>query len=97
MTNVATTAKTATQKTRPEPAKENKKLTYAEQKELANLPSRIEKLEAEQFALQQRIASAEFYQQEPEQITKTLAQLTDLTTELQQAYQRWQELEKRQV
>jgi ABC transport system ATP-binding/permease protein len=69
-----------------------KKLSYKEQKELEELPKRIEMLEAEQEKLQQLTASAEFYQETPEKVAQTLAELTKLAAELEMAYQRWVEL-----
>lgn len=71
-----------------------KKLSYNEQQELKQLPQRIEQLDAEIAELQQTISSPQFYQQDPEFITKKMGLLKKLTADLEQAYQRWGELEK---
>lgn len=70
-----------------------KKLSFKEQKELAELPKLIEKLEAEQTELQTLTANAQFYQQSQEAIAKTMQQLKALEEVLLDAYQRWEALE----
>jgi len=82
----------------PEPSK---KLSYKEQRalesqkrELAELPQRIEKLEAELHALTVEMAAPSFYQQESGEITRMVNQLKEMQDELAQAYHRWEELEK---
>jgi ATP-binding cassette subfamily F protein uup len=77
----------------PSPAKAKTKLSYKEQKELSELPKRIEKLEAEQSQLQEETANPAFYQQGPEIMNPVLQRLTQLAAELEQAYQRWDALE----
>ena len=86
--------KSGVKKTSEEKPKQNKKLSYKEQKELAELPKQIEKLEAEQTRLQLVTASAEFYQQSPEKVAETMTALTKLASDLEVAYKRWEELEK---
>ena len=61
---------------------------------LAELPQRIESLEAEVHALSAAMADASFYQQDSAKITSTVDKLNQLHDELAQAYQRWEELEK---
>ena len=80
------------------------KLTYKEkrelearQRELAELPGRIEALEAEQAALSQKMAAPEFYQRGPVEIAQSAEHLHELEEALAQAYQRWQELESSQA
>ena len=80
-----------------------RKLTYkeqraleAQQRELAELPQRIESLEAEVHALSAAMADASFYQQDSAKITSTVEKLNQLHDELAQAYHRWEELEKLQ-
>lgn len=74
--------------------KSKKKLSYQEQKELNELPKRIEKLEAEQTELHKIMAETEFYQQTPDAIAKTTNHLNKITADLEAAYERWSELEK---
>ena len=77
-----------------------RKLSYKEQraleaqkKELAELPKRIESLEAEQHALAAAMTLPTFYQQDSAKITQASNRLKELEAELAQAYQRWEELE----
>ena len=85
------------------PAAENapRKLSYnqqraleAQKRELAELPDRIEALEAEQQRLTAEMGSAQFYQQDAEHIAQAAARLRELEEELAQAYQRWEVLEQ---
>jgi len=69
-------------------------LTYKEQRELAELPQRIEALETEIHELNAKMADSSFYQQDSAKITATVEKLNQLHDELAQAYQRWEELEK---
>lgn len=82
----------------PEPSK---KLSYKEQRalesqkrELAELPQRIEKLEADIHALTAKMGTPTFYQQDSAEITRVMDQLKEMQDELAQAYQRWEVLEK---
>jgi len=75
--------------------KSNKELSYKEQIELKELPHRIEQWEAAQKELQELMTSAEFYREGSQVITKTISSLEKLTTDLEEAYQRWNDLEKR--
>ena len=83
------------------PESTSKKLSYkeqraleAQQKELAELPQRIEKLEADIHSLTAEMASPVFYQQDSAEITRVVEQLKSMQDELAQAYHRWEELEK---
>jgi ATP-binding cassette subfamily F protein uup len=69
------------------------KLSYREQRELDALPGKIEKLEETITALEQQVSQPEFYQQEKTAISSTLAELEALRLELQQAFERWEELD----
>jgi ATP-binding cassette subfamily F protein uup len=70
-----------------------KKLSYREQRELDELPGRIEALESERGALQARMSEPGFYRQEKAEITGAQARLSTLDEALEQAYARWAELE----
>lgn len=74
------------------PAVAKKKLSYKEQRELEQLPARIEALEQEQATLQVRIGAADFYRGAKEDIAAVLARLQSLEGELAQAYSRWETL-----
>ncbi len=68
------------------------KLSYKEQRELDALPARIEALEAEQKALQQRLASNQLYADEPHLVPQLQARHEALEGELLQALERWEAL-----
>ena len=71
----------------------SRKLSYNEQRELADLPGRIEMLEAEQHQLTVKLEDPAFYQQGGEMITQAVNRLQELHEELSRAYHRWAELE----
>jgi len=71
-----------------------KKLTYKLQHELDLLPSKIEKLEGKIESLQEEINDANFFLQEAEKTQAKLQELHDEELELEQAYQRWEELDE---
>ena len=75
------------------PKRPKKKLSYKEQRELEALPLQIESLEAKQKELHIRVTSADFYQQNKEEIAKGLAELKRLEEKLENIYSRWDELE----
>jgi len=70
-----------------------KKLSYKDQRELDQLPARIEQLEAEVSDLHARMADPAFYQQPADQITAVQRQLKNLEADLAAAYERWETLE----
>ena len=72
-----------------------KKLSFNEQRELDELPRRIELLETEQEQLQTRIASPDFYKEPADAITGALARVDELKTLLHDAYARWDLLDSR--
>ena len=89
--NTEKTAK-ATQQNKPAKTGKNK-LSYKEQRELEQLPELIEALDNKQSELNEQINALDFYRQEQEIVAKTLEELAQTDTELEQAYQRWDELE----
>ena len=70
-----------------------KKLSYKDQRELDQLPARIEQLEAEVSDFHTRVADPAFYQQPADQITAVQRQLKNLEADLAAAYERWETLE----
>ncbi|EIJ34723.1 ATP-binding cassette domain-containing protein [Thiothrix nivea] len=81
-------------KTEAKPAGK-KKLSFKEQRELEQLPVRLEQLEADIAALQAAMGTAEFYQQDSATITAKQAELAKLEADLEQAFVRWEALEQR--
>jgi ATP-binding cassette subfamily F protein uup len=74
---------------------ESRKLSYREQRELDALPARIEALEAEQRALNAKIADPAFYSEGAEAIKAAVARLESIEAELSDVYTRWDALESR--
>jgi ATP-binding cassette subfamily F protein uup len=89
--------KKAKAKVNPEAANKLKKLSYKDQRELETLPAQIEELEAEQSELEQLMSQPEFYEGHNDggkPVEDVLKQTADIQAKLEQAYQRWEELEK---
>ena len=72
-----------------------KKLSFNEQREMDELPARIERMEIEQTGLNARIVSPDFYKESPDDIAQALARLDELTRSLHDAYERWDDLDSR--
>ncbi len=73
-------------------AAKSRKLSYKETRELAALPETIEELEEEKGILESKVSDSAFYQQDKEAISESLQRLEYLNLELEQAYERWEEL-----
>ena len=83
------------------PSTSSRKLTYneqrtleAQQRELAELPQRIESLENEQRSLTDAMSAPNFYQQDSAEIARVANYLKELEEELTRAYSRWEEIEQ---
>jgi len=83
----------AAPKEKPKSQNTAKKLSYNEQRELNGLPDKISALEAEEAALQARLADPALYQGAPEQVAEIKAQLDTVTGQMEAAMLRWEELE----
>lgn len=89
-------AKQTKTKANSEVANKLKKLSYKDQRELEALPAEIEELEAEQSELEQLMSQPEFYEGSDDKgkpVEDVLKQAVDVQAKLEQAYQRWEELE----
>ncbi len=69
-----------------------KKLSYKEQRELAELPARIEVLEAEQKDLGAILASADLYAEDPVRAESAQMRYVQIDDELLAALERWEAL-----
>ena len=87
------TTDTAAKAPKPSGNATARKLSYKEQRELEQLPSRIEALEKEQSNIQTQLNDAGFYQQDQDSVAQTLARLKQIETELEQCFERWAALE----
>jgi ATP-binding cassette subfamily F protein uup len=74
-------------------ASKARRLSYNEQRELAQLPEKIQHLEAEQAQLHTLISDPAVFQRNKDQATAALHRLQALTAELEAAYARWDALE----
>ncbi|MEC8427595.1 MAG: ATP-binding cassette domain-containing protein [Pseudomonadota bacterium] len=74
--------------------KPKKKLSYKLQRELDALPGEIEQLETDVEALQEVVASPDFYSGDHEEVAKTLSELGEMQQALEQKYSRWEELDE---
>ncbi|MBH8581691.1 ATP-binding cassette domain-containing protein [Bisbaumannia pacifica] len=83
----------APQKTAKPAAKKPAKLSYKLQRELDGLPARIEQLEAEVAEFEAKVGDPDFYQQEATRVTATLEAMGAKQGELDEAMERWMELE----
>jgi ABC transport system ATP-binding/permease protein len=72
-----------------------RKLSFKEQRELQDLPLRIDALEAEQRAIGERLAGAELYTKEPQRVAELQARYAQIDEELLQALERWEALSAR--
>ena len=89
---VAATAQVADARPAPPSAR---KLSHREQRELDDLPSRIEALEAEQRAIGEQLASGEVYRERPESVAELRGRYETIEAELMQALERWEALAAR--
>ncbi len=87
-------AKQTDARSREEATPPRKKLSYKEQRELAGLPEKIEGLETELGRLEALISAPTFYSSDQASIDETLKTLTDTQHALDQALERWTELEE---
>lgn len=78
--------------TKSEPVKKVK-LSYKEQRELDELPAKMEALEAEMESLQAEVNSADFFSKDPSYTQAQLQKLADAEMALEAAFERWEALE----
>ncbi len=79
----------------PPPKKKLKGLTLPEQRELAKLPDKIQKLESEQAAVYAELSDPESYKKPPGELARLQEQADALARQIQQLYTQWENLEAR--
>jgi ATP-binding cassette subfamily F protein uup len=90
----AVSIKVEERKTAPVPQREKqRKLSFKEQKELDELPKRIETLDLEQQSIIATMADPAFYRESGNKVASTNTRLANVEKELAEAYKRWNELE----
>lgn len=77
------------------PKRQSKKLSYNEQRELASLPEKIERLEREIAAMEEFLADGASYGNDPGKYKLYSEELPQCRQELETAVERWAELEER--
>ncbi len=70
-----------------------RKRSYKEQREIDELPARIEALEAERATLEAASADSRFYGQDQTKIASHFERVAAIESELQECYARWEALE----
>ncbi len=92
---VATPAPAAVPAPAPAPARVRTKLSWKEQRELEELPARIEALEAEQAQIAATLAGSEVYVKEPQRVAALNARHAEIEEALMAALERWEALGSR--
>lgn len=87
----STPVKAAVETSAKQPQKK-KKLSYKDQRELDQLPEKIEQLEKDIEVLQAEMCDANFFKQSAEVIADKQAALSALESSLEQAFERWEGL-----
>ena len=78
---------------KPKAEQKKVKLSYKEKRELEALPAQMESLEAEMEALQTEVNSADFFSKEASYTQAQLQKLAEAEMALEQAFERWEQLE----
>jgi ATP-binding cassette subfamily F protein uup len=80
-------------KIKPKSSQVVKKLTYKDQRELDELPKKIELLETQIQSISTKMSESEFYRSTKVEMQKTETQLADWQSQLSKCYKRWEQLE----
>lgn len=76
-----------------EPVSAQRKLSFKEKRELEEIPSKLESLEAEQQTILQQISDPNFYKQDGKLVTQTNVRLAEIEQQIASLYKRWEELD----
>ena len=77
---------------REKPKKDKAKTGFKEERELSDLPAKIEALEAEQHKLFEKMAAPDFFRQ-GKKTAEAKTRMEEVESELADSYSRWEELE----
>jgi ATP-binding cassette subfamily F protein uup len=92
-------ARSDTERSAPPPAREAaerpRKLSFREQRDLQELPGRIEALEAEQAALTAEMNGPEYYRKDAQALRADQVRLQAIETQLMEWLEQWETLEQR--
>jgi ATP-binding cassette subfamily F protein uup len=92
--SAATVAPTKSVAAKAAPTKDGPRLSSKEQRELADLPKRIETLESEQIKLSNQLSDPDLYTREREKARALQDRASAIERELGEAYRRWESLEE---
>ncbi|KFC87451.1 ABC transporter ATP-binding protein [Hafnia alvei] len=76
-----------------EAKKRSNKMSYNLLRELEQLPARLEELETELTAMQEKVAKPDFFNQSHEETQNILQKMAEVEQQLETAFERWEELE----
>ena len=76
-----------------EAKKRSNKMSYNLLPELEQLPARLEELETELTAMQEKVAKPDFFNQSHEETQNVLQKMAEVEQQLETAFERWEELE----
>ncbi|MDN6020231.1 MAG: ATP-binding cassette domain-containing protein, partial [Enterobacterales bacterium] len=76
-----------------EAKKRSNKMSYNLLRELEQLPARLEELETELTAWQEKVAKPDFFNQSHEETQNVLQKMAEVEQQLETAFERWEELE----
>ena len=94
----STSASTSKQQTAPKASSSRpRKMSFRETRELQELPSHLEKLEAEHATLIESLGNPELYKSNPAEAAQSSTRLAAIEAEMTAAFARWEELEAMQV
>jgi ATP-binding cassette subfamily F protein uup len=88
-----TTSKRSGNALKNKTAEPQRKLGYMQQRELEQLPQKIESLEKRRGELYKILSDPQFYRREKKEIAAIKKDLMDLESEIKLAYERWEQLE----
>ncbi len=72
-----------------------KKLSYREQRDLEELPQLIAGLEAEQKSITERLADADLYKSQPDEVQRLNQRFAEIDTALMHSLEKWEAIEAR--
>lgn len=76
-----------------QPPKQQKKLSYKEQRELETLPQLISDLEAEQKIISEQLADADLYRQRPDEVQRLNNRYAEIDMLLMESLEKWEAIE----
>lgn len=86
-------SKSATTDSSPAATTRQNKLSYKDQRELEELPARIDQLETRQAELEALMGDPEFYKKDGSEIATVQKEFEEVRAELKHCYERWELLE----